>query len=83
MLTNFAGRPRPDFLSRCFGDINLKEFFVEFPANGVLLTSLNCTGDPDTIIEGRRSFPSGHSSCMFKNLFVQFYNNYFLYQKMN
>ena len=43
-------RPRPDYFWRCY-------------PNGVIPASTECDGNPDEIIEGRKSFPSGHSSC--------------------
>jgi diacylglycerol diphosphate phosphatase/phosphatidate phosphatase len=48
----WAGRLRPDFLSRC--QYNAEQG--------------KCTGDPQVIWEGRRSFPSGHSSNSFAGL---------------
>ncbi|KAI0773311.1 phosphatidic acid phosphatase type 2/haloperoxidase [Trametes elegans] len=45
-------RLRPDFLARCKWDKETKA----------------CTGSLDSILEGRRSFPSGHSSTAFTGM---------------
>ncbi len=57
-----VGRPRPDFLARCFypGEIPEPMTWVKPGLPGP------CTNpDPSVVREGRKSFPSGHSSLAF------------------
>ena len=50
ILIHYFHRPRPDFLARCFPD-------------GLIGDPEHCKGDAQTIIDGYKSFPSGHSTC--------------------
>jgi len=69
LLKITVGRPRPDYFYRCFPD----GVMVLNTTSSSLDTSIldfNCTGLPGDINEGRKSFPSGHSSCKLTRTLV-------------
>ena len=69
-----VGRPRPDFFFRCWPDQGYPEDVNVFTIQKDGTQDLQCTGHTYDIIEGRKSFPSGHSSFSFTAFgFVFFY----------
>ncbi|XP_043651950.1 phospholipid phosphatase 5 isoform X2 [Drosophila teissieri] len=68
-----VGRPRPDYFYRCFPD---GVMVLNTTSSGLDSFSLdfNCTGHSGDINEGRKSFPSGHSSFAFASFgFIAYY----------
>ena len=66
LLKYSVGRPRPDFLSRCWPETNGKPPYSDvFEVSSGGVQDLECTGSLAVVLEGRRSFPSGHSSLVF------------------
>lgn len=57
MIKNIIGRLRPDFLQRCNPIIE-----------SISVTKMICTGNSRLVTEGRKSFPSGHTSLSFASL---------------
>ena len=69
-----VGRPRPDFFFRCWPDRGFPDDVNVFTIQKDGTQDLKCTGDLAVLIEGRKSFPSGHSSFSFSTFgFVLFY----------
>ncbi|XP_068155616.1 phospholipid phosphatase 5 isoform X1 [Drosophila tropicalis] len=71
LLKVTVGRPRPDYFYRCFPDgiMVLNETIT-----GSSILDFNCTGRFSDINEGRKSFPSGHSSFAFASFgFIAYY----------
>lgn len=64
IIKHSVGRLRPDFLARCDpAPIIISD---RSPFHTSLITE--CRGDPKVILEGRKSFPSGHASFSFAGL---------------
>lgn len=73
LLKISVGRPRPDYFYRCFPDGVMQ---LNHNGSGVdnMLELFNCTGNMRDINEGRKSFPSGHSSFAFAGFgFITYY----------
>eukprot|EP01054_Gregarina_sp_Poly1_P003189 Gregarina_sp_Poly_1__3188@NODE_1905_length_3115_cov_120_482283_g218_i2_p1_GENE_NODE_1905_length_3115_cov_120_482283_g218_i2NODE_1905_length_3115_cov_120_482283_g218_i2_p1_ORF_typecomplete_len363_score18_99PAP2/PF01569_21/8_3e03PAP2/PF01569_21/5_2e26DUF2298/PF10060_9/53DUF2298/PF10060_9/1_2DUF2298/PF10060_9/1_9DUF2407_C/PF13373_6/5_8DUF2407_C/PF13373_6/7_1DUF3566/PF12089_8/0_045DUF624/PF04854_14/1_4e03DUF624/PF04854_14/3_9e02DUF624/PF04854_14/3_9_NODE_1905_length_3115_cov_120_482283_g218_i2194030 len=59
----FIGRPRPDFLNRCFPSKFDGRRIPMIDIMTVIQSSVPiCESNSEAVIDGRKSFPSGHSS---------------------
>lgn len=66
-IKHFVGRPRPDFLSRCAGDPrDFSKIVFDHRYKGGIKECPN--PNKKVVKDGRRSFPSGHSSSSFAGL---------------
>ena len=69
-----VGRPRPDFFFRCWPDRGHPDDVNVFNILKDGTQDLGCNGNVHAIIEGRKSFPSGHSAFSFATFgFMLFY----------
>eukprot|EP00917_Polyrhabdina_sp_WS-2016_P023806 GHVP01051491.1.p2 GENE.GHVP01051491.1~~GHVP01051491.1.p2 ORF type:complete len:234 (+),score=31.82 GHVP01051491.1:863-1564(+) len=60
VLKNLVGAHRPDFLNRCFPTAYLEGRLI--PHEVGMLPECEIEARPTLVMEGRKSFPSGHSS---------------------
>ncbi|KAH8248344.1 hypothetical protein KR032_001593 [Drosophila birchii] len=68
-----VGRPRPDYYYRCFPD-GVMVLNTTSTSLDTSILDFNCTGLAGDINEGRKSFPSGHSSFAFASFgFIAYY----------
>ena len=58
-MKNIIGNIRPDFVARCWPDGKVVWTSIGVP---------NCSGNDEDVQQGRRSFPSGHTSMSFSGL---------------
>ncbi|BCR83220.1 phosphatase PAP2 family protein [Aspergillus chevalieri] len=63
VLKNACGKPRPDIIDRCQPNV------TQDPQPFGLSNYTICTGDPEILKDGFKSWPSGHSSSSFAGLF--------------
>lgn len=75
-LKTMVGRHRPDFIARC---IPSYAEIVPDPISSYVSSVDVCTGDHKAVLEGHKSFPSGHSS---QALFGSVYIAVYLYRRL-